>query len=329
MNRILDLEAGQVMVVTDLHGDYAAYSRYRDRFMALRAAGQAEVFLLAGDYLHSATPQETDRSLEIVLDLLRLRETLGPGLVVLLGNHELPHLYGITISKGSLVYGPRFEKAMGSHRASILEFFDDLPFYLRTRAGVAIAHAGACEPATMGSGLQRLRAYSHRAELDKVDAFLADQDRASLRAGLGKLSDQVYANLAAENLGVTDPADPRYDDVLRGVLVTSLSSPFQMVWEALFNKNEDEYGELKYAWILKAFLNSLSEGYGNQRALVSGHISVVGGHQIVAHRQLRLASWAHANPVQAGEYLLFDAGKPIQGVEDLLAGVHSLWDKTN
>jgi len=329
MNRILDLDAGRVMVVTDVHGDYAAYCRYRDRFLALRAAGQAEVFLLAGDYLHSATPQELDRSLEIMLDLLHLRETLGPNLVVLLGNHELPHLYGITISKGSLVYGPSFEKSMGPYRARILEFIDGLPFYARTRAGVSVAHAGACEPATTAAGLQRLRDYSHRAELEKVDTFLAGQDRAALRSGLGKLSNQVYADLAAENLGVADPDDPRYDDVLRGVLVTSLSSTFQMVWEALFNKNEDEYGELKYAWILKAFLNGISEGYVNQRALVCGHVSVVGGHQIVANRQLRLASWTHANPVQAGEYLLFDAGRPIQGVDDLLAGVHSLWDQVN
>ena len=324
MNRFLDLSAGRVMVVTDLHGDYAAYCRYRDRFFALQAAGQADYFLLAGDYLHTVTPQETDGSLEIVLDLLQLRQALGRALVVLLGNHELPHLYGITISKGSLVYGPRFERAMGPHRSNILEFFDSLPFYVRTQAGAAIAHAGACEPAATLGGLRQLREYSHQAELEKVESFLGDQDRASLRAGLGKLSDQPYADLVAEQLGVTDPADSRYDDVLRGVLVTSLSSAFQIVWEALFNKNEDEYGELKYSRILKAFLNSLSEGYVTQHALISGHVAVVGGHQIVAGRQLRLASWTHANPVQAGEYLLFDAGRPIKGVEDLLSGVHSL-----
>src|SRR5512136_249476 len=189
MNRFLDLNAGRVMVVTDLHGDYAAYCRYRDRFFALQAAGQADYFLLAGDYLHSVTPQETDRSLEIVLDLLHLRQALGRALVVLLGNHELPHLYGITISKGSLVYGPRFERAMGPHRADILEFFDSLPFYVRTQAGAAIAHAGACEPAATLGGLHYLRDYSHQAELEKVEAFLSDQDRTSLRAGLGKLSD--------------------------------------------------------------------------------------------------------------------------------------------
>jgi hypothetical protein len=327
MNRILDLDAGRIMVVTDLHGDYAAYCRYRDRFFALRAEGQADLFLLAGDYVHSTTPQEADRSLEIVLDLLRLRQTLGPQLVVLLGNHELPHLYGITISKGSLVYGPRFEKAMGPHRPGILEFFDSLPFYVRTRAGVAIAHAGACEPGMTVAGLQRLRDYAHQVELGKVEAFLAEQDRVSLRAGLGKLSNQAYADMVAENLGVTDPTDPRYDDVLRGILVTSLSPAFQSLWEALFNKNEDEYGELKYLRILKAFLSCLSDGYVNQRALVTGHITVVGGHQIVAGQQLRLASWTHAHPVQAGEYLLFDAGQPIQGVENLLAGVHSLSER--
>jgi hypothetical protein len=324
MKRILDLEAGRVMVVTDLHGDYAAFGRYRDRFLELRAQGRADIFLLAGDYLHSTTPQEVDYSLEIVLDLLRLRELLGPQLVVLLGNHEFPHLYGITISKGSLVYGPRFEKAMGAHRARILAFFDDLPFYVRTRAGVAVAHAGACEAATTLAGLQGLRDYDHQAELNKVEAFLADQDRVSLRAGLGKLSNQSYAGLAADNLGVTDPADPRYDDVLRGILVTSLSPAFQSVWEALFNKNEDEYGDLRYARILKAFLNNLSDGYVNQCALVTGHMAVVGGHQIVASRQLRLASWTHAHPAQAGEYLLFDAGVPVQGVEDLLTKVHSV-----
>jgi Calcineurin-like phosphoesterase len=324
MNRILDLDAGRVMVVTDVHGDYAAYGRYRDRFLALRAEGQADVFLLAGDYLHCTTPQETDRSLEIALDLLRLRDILGPALVVLLGNHEFPHLYGITISKGSLIYGPRFEKAMGPHRPAILAFIDSLPFYVRTRAGVALAHAGACEPGTTAEGLQRLSEYSHQGELEKVEAFLADQDRASLRAGLSKLSDQNYAAMAAENLGITDPADPRYDDLLRGILVTSLSPGFQNVWEALFNKNEDDYGELKYARILKAFLNTLSVGYIAQCALVAGHIAAVGGHQVVANRQLRLASWTHAHPVQTGEYLLFDAGEPIGGVEDLLPGLRRL-----
>ncbi len=284
------------MVVTDLHGDYAVYGRYRDHFLALQASGQADYFLLCGDYVHSEGPPETDGSLDIVLDLLRLRRELGPRLIVLLGNHELPHLYGMTISKGSVVYGPGLEKAMGPHRADIVQFFGELPFYLRTRAGVTVAHAGACPQAATTAGLQELRTYSHQAELDAVDANLAGKDRAALRAGLAKLSGQSYAQLAAENLGITDPQHPRYDDVLRGILVTSLSAPFQTVWDALFNKNEYEYGLRNYTRTVKAFLNSLSEDYVPQRALVAGHIHVDGGHALVAEKQLRLASWAHAAP---------------------------------
>jgi hypothetical protein len=312
------------MVVTDLHGDYAAYSRYRDHFLALRAEGLAETFVLCGDYLHSDGPPEADGSLQIALDLLRLQRELGPNLSVLLGNHELCHLYGISISKGHQLYGPHFERAMGRHRAAIVQFLDALPFYIRTRAGVTLAHAGACQAAATLSGMKALRNYAHQAELAKVEAHLVGQDRAALRAGLGKLSGQPYADLVADNLGIADPGDPRYDDVLRGTLVMALSPAFQSLWEALFNKNELEYGAWSYAGMLTTFLNSLSDDYVPQRAIVSGHIHVTGGHALVAEKQLRLASWAHARPPEAGEYLLFDAAQPVAGVRDLLAGLHTL-----
>lgn len=38
--RLWTLEAGIAMIVTDLHGDWDAYSRYRDRFIALRTQGR-------------------------------------------------------------------------------------------------------------------------------------------------------------------------------------------------------------------------------------------------------------------------------------------------
>ncbi len=324
MNRILDIEQGRIMAVTDLHGDYEAYSRYRDRFLTLRANGLADCLVICGDYLHGEGAPEADGSLDIMLDLLRLRRELGPNLIVLLGNHELCHLYGISISKGRQVYGPPFEKAMGSHRGAIISFLDTLPFYIRTRAGVALAHAGACQAAATLAGMKSLRDYQHQAELAKVDAHLAGQNRVALRAGLGKLSGQPYAELAAENLGVTDPADPRYDDLLRGTLVMALSPAFQSLWEALFNKNEIEYGAWSYAGMLTTFLHTLSLDYTVQRVLVSGHIHVSGGHAAVAEKQLRLASWAHARPPEAGEYLLFDAAQPVDDWRDLLKGLSPL-----
>jgi hypothetical protein len=325
MSRIVDLEWGRVMVVSDLHGDYPVYCRYRDRFLQLRARAQANVLVFLGDLIHTEGPQKQDGSLEIVLDLLRLRRELGDGLIVLLGNHEMPHLYAIVISKGGYTYTPQFEIAMSQHRAEVVSFFDDLPFYVRTRAGVAIAHAGASRAAATLEGLRRLAEYSHSAEMAKVDALLAGQDRASVRAGLAKLSGEDYADLAAKTMGVTDPNDPRYDDVLRGVLVTGLSFDFQRLWEATFNKNEYQYGPEEYARLLTDTLKTLSEGFFSQRVLVSGHIQVNGGYEIVAGRQLRLASWAHAAPPEAGRYLLFDAGRAIHDIGTLVMGLGSVF----
>ncbi|MGH2524602.1 MAG: metallophosphoesterase family protein [Anaerolineales bacterium] len=325
MSRIVDLEGGRVMVVTDVHGDYPAYGRYRDRFLKLRAEGRADILLLCGDLIHSDGPLQTDGSLEIVLDVLRLRRELGESLIVLLGNHELPHLNGITIRRGSLTYGPAFERALGDYHPEVIAFFDSLPFYVRTRAGVAIAHAGACRAATTPAGLDNLANYSHAAELDKVEAFLSNyHDRAALRATLEEAGARSYGEIVAESLGITDPAHPRYDDALRGAYVAALSPDFQSLWAAIFNRNEYEYGRRDYKSILVAFLATLSQGYAQwgQRALVSGHIPVNGGYTIVNGRQLRLASWAHAIPPGAGQYLLFDAARPIEGVEDLLGGLH-------
>jgi hypothetical protein len=328
MRRIVDLEQGRVMVVTDLHGHLPAYRRYRDRFLALRAEGQADVLLFCGDLIHGDGPPEADGSLDIMLDLLRLRGELGERLIVLLGNHELPHLYGITISKGSMVYGPHFEKAMGAHRPDIIAFLDSLPLYVRTRAGVSVAHAGACRAATTLDGLHTLAHYAHADERARVDAWMVSYNRASLRAGLEKLTGESYAHMVAENLGLTDPGDPRYDDVLRGALMTSLSPNFSLLWEATFNKNEHEYGREAYLHLVTGCLASLSHEYAPQHVLVSGHIVVEGGYAVVAHHQLRLASWTHASPPEAGQYLLFDAARPIHGVDDLLAGLHAPFEAT-
>jgi len=53
---------------------------------------------------------------------------------------------------------------------------------------------------------------------------------------------------------------------------------------------------------------------------------VRGGHTIVCNRQLRLASWAHATPREAGQFLLFNAGWPLAGIEEVLEGLGSVFE---
>lgn len=323
MGRIVNLDQGRLMVVTDLHGDYPVYCRYRDHFLALRDKGQAEALILNGDFIHGEGPARADGSLKIVLDLIRLRRELGQGLIPLLGNHELPHIYSIGLSRGRVKYTPRFEMAMGDHRPEIIAFFDSLPFYVRTGAGVAVTHAGASLAASTSDGLRQLADYSHADELAKVEALFAGQDRASLRAGLAKFSGQSYEEMVIEELGRAALSESRYDDFLRGLFVTAASADFENLWEALFNRNEHDYPD--YGAILTACLASLSQGYVPQNFLVSGHIAVTGGYALVAGRQLRLASWTHATPNKAGQYLLFDAGRPVESTGQLLKGLMTVF----
>jgi len=136
--RLWSLDAGVAMVVTDLHGDRDAYARYRERFIELHAAGQADCPIVAGDLIHREPDPGQDRSLDMVLDILALRERYGDAIIYLCGNHELPHLYGFVLSKGDTEYTPGFEAALSEsgRRDHILALFKSLLFFIRTVAGV-------------------------------------------------------------------------------------------------------------------------------------------------------------------------------------------------
>jgi hypothetical protein len=130
--------------------------------------------------------------------------------------------------------------------------------------------------------------------------------------------------MVREYLAVSGPGDPRFDDLLRGFMVTA-HPHWRQLWSALFTRCEQEPGDQAYAQALSDLLNQFSHGYAPQRWLVAGHLRVDGGHALVAERHLRLASAAHATPRTAGQYLLFDAGRPMERVEELLAGLRSVF----
>jgi hypothetical protein len=325
---VITLDAGIAMVVTDLHGDWDAYCRYRDLFLTMEAQGQADYLIFAGDLIHS-DDSLADRSLDIVLDVLSLRETLGERLIYLLGNHEMPHIYGITLRRGDRIYTPSFEAAMGEHRTAICSLFESLPFYVRTRAGVSICHAGAAAEVSTPESAAKVFGYSHRRVLDEVRAQLPVDQRASLRAGFTKLNGESYDDLARRYLAVSGPDDPRYDDLLIGSIISSIHSDFGLLWAALFTRNELKYGEQDYAIFLDALLrelsllrlNDLAYTFHQQEVLVTGHIGCQGGYTVVVERQLRLASGSHAHPRQSARYLLFDVERPVRQVDELLRGL--------
>ncbi len=324
--RLWSLDAGVAMVVTDLHGDWDAYARYRDRFIALHTAGQADCLIFTGDLIHREPAEGADRSIEIVLDILALRARYGEAIVYLCGNHELPHLYGFVLSKGAIEYTPGFEEALSQsgRRDEALALFESLPFYIRTAAGVCITHAGASLPLIDAPQAAALFDWSHQALRAWADERLADADRAELRSGYARLSGaDSYVAMARRYLAVDGPDDPRYDDLLRGFMVTA-HPDFPRLRAALFTRCEQEDGAATYAVRLAAALDRLSGEGATQHVLVAGHLATPGGHAVVAERHLRLASGPHARPQSAAQYLLFDTARSVGGVADLWAGLQRL-----
>lgn len=324
-SRVVSLDAGTAMVVTDLHGDWDAYRRYRDHFLALRADALADYLIFTGDLIHSEGPPEADRSLDILLDLLVLREAFGERLIYLLGNHELPHLYGVILTKGERVYTPHFEAALGVYRKAILKLFDRLPLYVRTQAGVSVCHAGAAAELSAPGAAARVFNYSHQAVRAELEALLPVDQRPALRERYGQSVGIDYHDLARYYLAASGPDHPRYDDLLVGYLASS-HPEFELLWATLFNRNEQQYGEADYAIFLDALLAELSADYHRQEVLVTGHVPCRGGYKIVAGHQLRIASGAHAHPHRSGRYLCFDVAAPVREAEELLGGLGSVFE---
>ncbi len=326
--RLWSLDAGIAMVVTDLHGDWDAYRRYRDRFVDLHAHNQADHLIITGDLIHSDYPS-LDKSLEMVLDLLVLKANYGPAIIYLCGNHELPHIYSFILSKGKRNYTPAFEHAItnSGRRDEIIALFDSLPFYLRTKAGVSLTHAGASAATMHADNSKTLFNWSHQDTLTQTDTLFASEDIAALRNGYAKMAHASYNQLSQEYLAVSGSNDPRYNHLLRGFFVTNQSTFDTLLWPALFTRCEHEYGQTDYPIFLDALMKELSIEGETQNLLVTGHITVNRGHKTIAKRQLRLASAQHATPREAGQYLLFDTAQKVVTLEKLAQGLGTVYGR--
>jgi len=203
----------------------------------------------------------------------------------------------------------------------ILALFESLPFFIRTAAGVSIAHAGASAPLADRAQAARLFAWNHLALREWAEERLAEGNRAKLRSGYARLSgESSYDAMVRRYLAVPGPTDPRYDDLLRGFFATA-HPDFRIVRSALFTRCEQEDSEDAYTARLAAALERLSVDYLPQRLLVAGHLATPGGHIVVAERHLCLASGAHARPAASKAYLLFDTARSIESIDDLLSGL--------
>lgn len=329
IDRYLDISKGVTMVVTDLHGDGEAFDRCVETFLALRQSDEVDHLVFLGDLVHGYGSPEEDASLRMVLRIIEMQEKLGEQTVIaLLGNHEMPHIYGISLAKGSLEFTPRFEHALGSHRNTVIEFFKRMPFAVRTGAGVLLSHAGPDDSSSNRAG--RLRHFDHNDLLDDADRNLAsrsDLDMNKVYEAYTEISGHSYAELALHYLAVEDASDPRYPHLMRALFISERDHRFEVLWDFLFSQNERGHSPNVYEQVCQRYLDALGVNAPvTQRVCVSGHIAVPeGGYQIVNSRHFRLASAAHAQPRNAGCYLLLDNSSSIQQAEDLIPFVYKVF----
>ncbi|HVO70407.1 MAG TPA: metallophosphoesterase [Aggregatilineaceae bacterium] len=326
--RFVDLTDGIAMIVTDLHGDRDAFHRYLTRFRRLHQAGEAQRLIFLGDLIHSYGSPQSDASLSMVLDVIALQREVGSDTVMmLLGNHEVPHIYGMSLVKGEIEFTPRFEHALGPHRDTVLAFFGSLPFYVRTAAGVILTHTGPALKIAQHVAL--LREFDHQAILQDADHVLHQtKDLGALFRQYGEVYGGSYDEEIDRFLAVSDPGDPRYPHLLRALVVAHQSGAFQTLWDVLFNQNELGLSEPAYLQCCRDFLSALSVGApAKQQVIVSGHIvTPVDGYTLINRHHLRLSSAAHARPREAARYLLLDCAKPVRAANELLGALGSVFE---
>jgi len=322
-SKAIDFETGTALVVTDLHGNGKTYNHIRDTFLKLHQSGEVDRLIICGDLIHGYGDEADDASLPMLLDVMSLQQQMGHDTVIMLmGNHEMPHVYSIPLSKGNIVFTPRFERALVEldrdpnakyNRADVMTFLKSLPFVVRTKAGVLITHAGASPAIKVNADAEQLLNFDHDALLASTTEWIEDYDLEALR------EDATYRTQIQNMVAVDSPDDPRFLDMLRGQLLSANSGRFQFLWDVLFATNEKGWSEASYEIVLKGYLVAMSQlSPYRQRVIVAGHIGVQGGHKLVANYQLRLASSAHAHPEKAGQVLMLDCETPISKASQLV-----------
>jgi Icc-related predicted phosphoesterase len=335
--RVLDLNSGMAMVVTDLHGSWDTYRRLRDKFIAEKTAGKLDRLIICGDLIHSEGLEEYDASLDVMLDLMTLQADLGSeAVIMLLGNHELPHIYGLTLAKGTVEYTPRFEASLTRldqrykapyKRKEVIDWLTGLPFYARTKAGVLLTHAGASPEVATARHAERLFSLQHEDLIGLADRELKKFDILSLQRGYSHFTGISYEEQSKRYLAVHGPDDPRYNDLLRVLFLNGQNTDFDLMWNTLFSQNELDVGETAYLRTLKTFLEAISAiSDHEQRVLIAGHISSKDGYTEVGKQHLRIASYTHAFPKRSARYLILDCEKPIKEVSELVAGLRNVFD---
>lgn len=294
------------MVVSDLHGNWDDYVQVMRRWRKHQRSGEADHLVFLGDLVH-ARGKWTDASLAIIDDLRRRACNLsGSNVWCVMGNHEMVHIYHVELWKGEECFTAGMEVAMGNQRAAYIRWLMDMPFWVRTDGGVLLVHAGACRE--IGGRQVSEQVVKRR--------YLFNWPHRTLLRELARIAG---VNPSGDLLTELNPAI--------GLAFDELPQT-RFLWEFCMNKNEREYGEAYFTY-LNNYLRYLSYGAPRRmQVVVSGHVRVPFGWEVVSDQHLRISSGFGAEDDSFKTYLLLDADRFYSDAHALENCTMDLYPKT-
>ncbi|PKQ61108.1 hypothetical protein BZG02_16825 [Labilibaculum filiforme] len=287
-----DIQFGKLMIVSDLHGNGFDFRQILKVYHALKSEGKADYLVFLGDLIHAYPGKQKDESLEIVKNLIDWKTNQkASDIICLLGNHEFVHIYHIALQRGNLEFTSWFENRIRKNRETIVRFFMDMPFMLRTKGGVLINHTGSSDRYEHCSetDFNWLKEYAHKGQFD-----------AHIRT-----IQSYHPSIGSQFM---DTKEGNY------------------LWDVFMNGNERQYGE-KYLDMIDDLLRfaTIDREQYPMTVLVSGHVGVDYGAETIGDYKLRLCSSAGCLRDLEKKFLLIDAEKKYSNSVELLECCHDLF----
>jgi len=302
MNRIVDIFDSKLMIVSDIHGNKHDFDRVMNRFYHFKKKGEVDQLVFLGDIVHSFNYKK-DASIDILNVLIEKgANEEGSGLLCLLGNHELVHLFHIPLRKGNWEFNKGLEWKMAKEREKYHRFFCDMPIALRTQGGVLINHTGAGP------------FYNEQRLLD------CGLDRAILREwDYQGVTDNLFSEVVILQMS------HKYQPELGYQLMETRIG--EVLWETFMNGNELQYDVIQYERYVSELLNYHSWDRLNtpMQLVVSGHIGEEWGASVVGEKQLRICSSAGCPLDLEKKVLIVEAQKEYLSMDELKKGLKDVF----
>ncbi|RUT78217.1 metallophosphoesterase [Ancylomarina longa] len=289
---IRDLSLGNLMIVSDLHGNAYDFRQILKLYKQLKKSGKADYLVFLGDLIHAYPGKQKDESLEMVLQLLEMGANKPESdIICLLGNHEFVHIYHIALQKGTLEFTTWFENRIRQNREIIIRFFASMPLMIRTKGGVLINHTGASDRYGVDEefNLQWLKNYPTSVQFQRH------------LENITQFNPQIGAEFMSTKEG-------------------------DYLWDVFMNGNERQYGE-SYLQMVDNLLDLMSQDRLESplKTLVSGHIGVNYGAENIGEHQLRICTSTGCLRDLEKKLLLISTTQEYQNSTELLKNCKELF----